>query len=170
MIDHSFGPTRLFFSMENWDRGGRSPITSRAINAFRRNWVVRAKDALLRQQFPGKKMARIPRENRNARQLLFNLPLFIIANLISPIPFELRFLMRGHLCALEFRLNARSNGRRGRQVEPNSVVRCSNNGNGGKISRNTPDPSLSLSVPIKRIFPLLAMQSRELNSSSTILV
>lgn len=67
---------------------------------------------------------------------------FLPTNLIYLILFPLRFLMRGHLRALEFRLNARSNGTGGGIGKSNSVVRCSNNGNGGKISRNTPAPSL----------------------------
>lgn len=68
---------------------------------------------------------------------------FLPTNLIYLILFPLRFLARPLTCAgIPVERTEQWNGRGDRQVDPNSVVRCSNNGNGGKISRNTPAPSL----------------------------
>lgn len=140
-------------------------ITRRAINdAFRRNWVVRAKEPPLHAptstiSWPPSVARRWDSRVTTRTVIRANCCCstcrFLPTNLISlPLRFESRFLVRGHLRALEFRLNARNGG------DPKGVARCSNNGNGGKISRNT-----ALSIPIKRIFPLF-VQSRELNSSS----
>lgn len=92
--------------------------------------------------FPARRW-RVLHADRNTRQLLFNLPLFTYESHIpDSLPLAFSYARPLTCAGIPVERTEQWNGRGDRQVDPNSVVRCSNNGNGGKISRNTPAPSL----------------------------